>query len=172
LVDHAYLYRSMDGGKTWARHATIAKGFNETGLLAMPDGSILAAMRSAGDKANVWLTRSTDGGKTWAEPKEVSERSAHPADLALLPDGRVLMVTGFRPGPFGVRGVVGDAAGSFDWGKRFVIADDSTNSDTGYPSSVALKDGRVLTFYYAVGSKTHAEWGVHCAVAEYRPPAK
>jgi hypothetical protein len=71
-----------------------------------------------------------------------------------------------------VRGVVGDAAGNFDWARRFVVADDSTNSDTGYPSSVVLKDGRVLTFYYAVGSKTHPDWGVHCAVAEYRPPAK
>jgi hypothetical protein len=171
-VDHAYVYRSTDDGKTWARHGTIAKGFNESGLLALPDGSILAAMRSAEDKANVSVTRSTDGGKTWAEPKEVSGRLAHPADLVLLSDGRVLMVTGFRPGPFGVRGVAGDASGNFDWNKRFVIADDSTNSDTGYPSSVVLKDGRVLTFYYAVGSKTHPEWGVHCAVAEYRPPAK
>jgi hypothetical protein len=68
--------------------------------------------------------------------------------------------------------VVGDAAGNFDWGRRFVVADDSTNADTGYPSSVVLKDGRVRTFYYAVGSKTQPEWGVHCAVAEYRPPAK
>lgn len=171
-TDHSYAYRSTDHGKTWARHGTIGKGFNEAGLLALPDGSILAAMRSAGDKANVWLTRGTDGGRTWAEPKEITSPSAHPADLALLPDGRVLMVTGFRAGPFGVRGVVGDAAGNFDWARRFIVADDSTNPDTGYPSSVALKDGRVLTFYYAVGSKTRPEWGVHCALAEYRPPAE
>ena len=76
------------------------------------------------------------------------------------------------PAPSAPRGVLGDAAGNFDWGKRFVIADDSTNSDTGYPCSVLRKDGRVLTFYYAVGSKTRLEWGVHCAVAEYRPKAK
>jgi hypothetical protein len=170
-VDHSYAYRSTDHGKTWARHGTLGKGFNETGLLALADGSILGAMRSAGDKANVWATRSTDGGKTWAEAKEVTGPLAHPADLALLADGRVLMVTGFRPGPFGVRGVVSDAAGRFDWGRRFVVADDSTNSDTGYPSTVVLKDGRVLTFYYAVGSKTHPDWGVHCGVVEYHPPA-
>jgi hypothetical protein len=171
-TDHAYLYRSTDDGKTWGRHATIGKGFNETGLLRLPDGSILAAMRSAGDKANVWLTRSTDGGRTWGEPKEISQPMAHPADLALLPDGRVLLVTGFRAGPFGVRGVVGDAAGSFNWNKSFVVTDDSTNVDTGYPSSVVLKDGRVLTFYYAVGSKSHPTWGIHCGVVEYAPPEK
>ena len=47
---------------------------------------------------------------------------------------------------------------------------DSTNVDTGYPSSVVLEDGRVLTFYYAVGSKTQPQWGVHCGVVEYRVP--
>jgi hypothetical protein len=42
--------------------------------------------------------------------------------------------------------------------------------DSGYPSSVVMKDGRVLTFYYAVRSKTHPGWGVHCGVVEYTPP--
>ena len=39
-------------------------------------------------------------------------------------------------------------------------------------TTVATKDGRVLTFYYATGSKTHPDWGVHCGVVEYTPPAK
>jgi hypothetical protein len=171
-VDHSHLYRSTDNGRTWTRHATIGKNFNETGLLDLPDRTLLAAMRSAGDKANVWLSRSTDGGKTWSAPEQVSGPASHPADLARLPDGRVLMVTGYRPGPFGVRGVIGDAAGRFKWDDRFVVVNDSTNVDTGYPSSVVLKDGRVLTFYYAVGSKTHPDWGVHCGVVEYAPPGK
>jgi hypothetical protein len=171
-VDYSYLYRSTDDGKTWTRHATIGKGFNETGLLDLPDGTLLAAMRSAGDKANVWLTRSTDGGKTWSEPKGASGKAAHPADLVRLPDGRPLMVTGYRAGPFGVRGVVGTPDGRFDWTTSFPLVDDSTNVDTGYPSSVVLKDGRVLTLYYAVGSKTHPEWGVHCGVVEFTTPVK
>jgi hypothetical protein len=171
-TDHSYLYQSADHGRTWTRHATIAGGFNETGLLRLPDGAILAAMRSAGDKANVWITRSADGGKKWAAPKEVSQPMAHPADLALLPDGRVLMVTGYRAGPFGVRGVVGSEKGDFDWASRFVVSDDATNVDTGYPSSIVLPGDRVLTFYYAVGSKAHPEWGVHCVAAGYALPAK
>ena len=171
-VDYSHLYRSTDGGRTWTRHATIGKGFNETGLLDLPDGTLLAAMRSAGDKANVWLTRSADGGRSWAEPKEVSGKSCHPADLVRLADGRVLMVTGWRADPFGVRGVIGTADGALAWTKSFPIVSDSTNPDTGYPSSVALADGRVLTLYYAVGSKTHPDWGVHCGVAEFSPPPK
>lgn len=171
-VDHSYLYTSRDHGLTWKREATIGRSFNETGLLLLPSGTLLAAMRSAGDKASVSLTQSADRGRTWSEPKLITQPMAHPGDLALLPDGRVLLVSGFRNDPFGIRGVIGSADGSFDWSKHFVLSNDSTNVDTGYPSSVVLEEGRVLTFYYAVGSKTHPEWGIHCAVVEYRAPAE
>jgi hypothetical protein len=70
--DHSYLYRSSDHGKTWKRHAVIGRKFNETGLLRTPDGTLLAALRSAGDKANVSLTRSVDGGGTWSAPQPIS----------------------------------------------------------------------------------------------------
>ena len=170
--DHSYLYRSMDGGKTWTRHATIARGYNETGLLALPDGTLLAAMRSAGDKASVAIARSEDGGLTWSAPEPVSEPMAHPADLMLLADQRVLLVTGCRVPPFGVRAVIGDARGKFDWKQRVLLVGDSTNVDTGYPSSVSTKEGAVLSFYYAVGSKSHPEWGVHCGVVEWQPAAR
>ncbi len=171
-LDYSYLYRSEDNGKSWKRHGTIGKGFNETGLLELPDGKLVAAMRSAGGKANVSTTISTDGGKTWSAPNPISQALAHPADLIRLSDGRILMVTGFRAGPFGVRGVVGDSDAHFDWANRFVLVNDSTNVDTGYPSSVLLNDGRVLTFYYAVGSQSHPDWGTHCGVVEYMPGEK
>ena len=168
--DHSYLYSSSDHGMIWRRHALIGRKFNETGLLRLPDGTLLAAMRSAGDKANVSLTRSVDGGGNWSEPQSVSPPMAHPADLTLLGDGRVLLVTGYRAEPFGVRGAIGEKSGAFDGTKSFRLVGDSTNVDTGYPSSVVLADGRVLTFYYAVGSKTQPQWGVHCGVVEYRAP--
>jgi hypothetical protein len=91
---------------------------------------------------------------------------AHPGDLIPLRGGQVLLVTGFRNAPFGVRGVIGDASHTFDWRNSFALVEDSTNVDTGYPSSVRMEDGRVLTFYYAVGSTTHADWGIHCGVVE------
>ena len=171
-VDHSYLYRSTDGGRIWTRHGTIGNGFNETGLLQLQGGDLLAAMRSAGDRANVWVARTADGGRTWGKPEEVTGALAHPADLVRLLDGRVLMTCGVRAGPFGVRGLVGDAGGHFNWAERFTLVNDSTTADTGYPSSVVLTEGRVLTFYYAVGSKSHPDWGIHCGVTEYQPPAK
>ena len=170
--ENSYLYRSTDQGKTWKRHGQPGrKRFNETGLARLPSGTLLAAMRTA-DAGEVWLTRSKDGGRSWSEPRKLTPAAVHPADLVLLPDGRVLLVVGYRVGPFGVRGLVGDAMGRFDWGRRFSLVDDATSGDCGYPSSVVLKDGRVLTVYYAVRSKEHRKWGVHCGAVVYQVPAK
>jgi hypothetical protein len=167
--ENSYLYRSTDNGKTWRRYARVGRTrFNETGLLRLPSGKILAAMRStAGD---VWLTDSKDDGKTWTEPKQLTPARVHPADLVRLEDGRLLLVTGYRVGPYGVRGLVSDAAGNFDWHRRFILVNDATSSDCGYPSSVLLKDGRVLTVYYAVACKEHPQWGVHCGAVFFKPP--
>src|SRR5262245_888851 len=170
-TDNSYLYRSADHGKTWRRYATPGPGrFNETALVRLASGKLLAALRTRG-AAEVWLAASADDGKTWSEPRKLTPARVHPADLVLLPDRRVLLVTGYRVGPFGVRGLVGDRDGTFDWGRRFVLVNDAVNADCGYPSSVVLKDGRVLTVSYATGSKDHPGWGVHCGAVTYRVPA-
>lgn len=170
-TDNSYLYRSTDHGKTWARYATPGPAkFNETALVRLASGKLLAAMRThAGGE--VWVADGSAGGKTWGEPRKVTPARVHPADLVLLPDQRVLLVTGYRVGPFGVRGLVGDRDGAFDWGRRFVLVNDAVNTDCGYPSSVLLKDGRALTVYYATGSKDQPGWGVHCGAVTYRVPA-
>jgi len=90
----------------------------------------------------------------------------------VLPDQRMLLVTGYRVGPFGVRGLVGSRGGRFDRQQRFLLINDATNGYCSYPSSVLLKDGRVLTVYYAVGSKEHPSWDVHCGAVTYKVPAQ
>jgi len=166
--DCSYIYRSDDAGKAWKRFATPgARGFNETALLRLKSGALLAAMRSDSQQ-QIFLTESRDEGKTWSEPKKLTPPQVHPADMILLSDGRVLMVVGHRAGPMGVCALVGNERGEFAWDQRSFIVDDATNGDCGYPSSVLLKDGRVLTAYYAVGSKRFADWGTHCGAAVHR----
>jgi hypothetical protein len=169
--DHSYIYRSTDHGRSWRRYAECPSGqqFNETALLRLSSGKILAAMRSRRG-GQVWLSQSVDNGRTWSEPIQITPDSVHPADLAELPDGRVLMTVGYRVGPYGVRGLIGDANGSFDWRGRFLLVNDGVGADCGYPSSVVLKDGRVMTLYYANRSKEHPEWKVHCGAVFYTPP--
>ena len=137
------------------------------------------------------VTRSADGGKSWFKPTEVdvsdigagnpygknwskptrlASGSVHPADIRVLGDGHPLLVTGYRLKPYGVRGVSGDLKSTFDWQDHFVLVNDAVNTDCGDPSSVVLKDGRVLTVYYAVGSKQHPEWRVHCGSVVFGHP--
>ena len=168
--DWSYIYRSTDHGRTWSRFATPGeKRFNETSLLRLKSGELLAAMRTVAPDQDVWLARSRDEGKTWGEAVKVTPPMVHPADLEELPDGRVLLVVGERRGPFGVRGLVGTAE-KLDWADHFTVADTSTNGDCGYPSSIVLDDGRVLIVYYAVGDKQHADWGEHCAAVTFDLP--
>jgi len=170
--DHSYLYRSTDQGKSWSRYAECSSGgqFNETALVRLPSGKILAAMRSRRG-SRVWLTESGDDGNTWSEPKQITPDLVHPADMVLLPDGRVLMAVGYRVEPYGVAGLAGDAQGNFDWEQRFTLVNDAISRDCGYPSSVVLKDGRVMTLYYATRSKDHPDWKVHCGAVVYTPPS-
>ncbi len=116
-------------------------------------------------------TESADDGRTWAPLRPLTPVNIHPPDLCLLADGRVPLTMGNRIGPFGVIGMVGDAHGHFDWEQRFALVTDAVSADCGYPSSVALPDGRVVTLYYATRAKDHPDWAVHAGAVLYRPPA-
>lgn len=153
----SYILRSRDGGLTWADPTLIARAFNETGLALLPDGSLLAALRTNTPPVadHVWLSRSSDEGFTWTQPRQVTAPSEHPADLLALPDGSVLMTYGRRHEPFGVRAVVLQGDRCTD---ELIVSDDALSGDCGYPSSVRLASGRLVTAYYAAGT---SDWQVY-----------
>jgi hypothetical protein len=164
----SYLYRSTDDGVTWKPYATVAaKRFNETSVVPLRSGAMIAAMRSAAPEQAVWLSESTNLGKTWTAPIRLTPERHHPADLVELADGRVLLTVGRRTGALGVVALVSDVGGKFDWNKHVPLVADATNGDCGYPSSVVLSKDQVLTFYYAVGRRGKPEWRTHCGVIEY-----
>lgn len=166
----SYLYRSTDQGQTWKRYSTISPPrFDETGLIVLPSGRWLAGLRSSGKSANLSLAHSDDDGKTWSKPESLSPPGFYTADFLLLPDQRILLTMNRRSGPFGVVAVVGDRDGKFDWKNAFTISEDAANPDCGYPSSVLLRDGRAMTFFYAATSRSDPKLGIHCAALTYRP---
>ncbi|HMI02102.1 MAG TPA: sialidase family protein [Pedobacter sp.] len=71
-----------------------------------------------------------------------------PPHLIQLANGWIVVVYGYRREPFGERACV-----SRDEGKTWDIANEivlnnAASRDLGYPSSVQLKDGSILTVYY------------------------
>lgn len=152
----SYLLRSYDDGRTWGEPSLIGAGYNETGLLVLPDGTILAAMRGNAPDDRLVLTRSTDGGQSWSTPQTLTEPRQHPADLVQLSDGTILLTYGNRTPPYRVEGRV-SRNGGHTWLPMLLTLSghlygytitEPRRTDLGYPSSVVLPDGTGVTVYY------------------------
>ena len=153
--NQSYVFRSRDGGKTWGEPALMGAHYNETGIVRLRDGRVLAALRSE-KGGHLAITESTDQGRTWSAPRQITKDSEHPGDLIQLADGRVLLVFGQRNAPRGVHAMLSPDGRQWEGARRFVLADDAPNGDCGYPSSVEVAKGRIATIYYQVEDPKNA----------------
>ena len=147
--NESWLFRSKDNGKTWGEPTLMGKRYNETGIAALRDGRVLAALRSE-KGGHLAITESKDQGKTWSAPVQITKDSEHPGDLIQLRDGRVLLTYGERNAPRGVHALLSADGTTWDNSKPIILADDAPNGDCGYPSSVEVGDGQIVTLYYQV----------------------
>lgn len=154
---HAYIVEeSRDDGRTWKVIATIAQpaGFaanlGEPHLVELASGKILGMFRNEPKnrtKCFLLQCESMDGGKTWTSLHDTGIWG-YPPHLIQLKNGWVLVSYGYRRAPFGERACI-----SRDEGKTWdleneVILNGAPGGDLGYPSSVQLNDGSILTVYY------------------------
>ena len=165
----AFCYSSDDDGVSWGRPVAIQEGnTNETALLCLDDGCMLAAVRTLGDQ-HLRLFRSDDAGETWIDEGPLTTMHQHPAHLVRLADGRVLLTYGLRnPDLHGVGYRLSGDAGK-TWGQPRILVDLECPADCGYPSSVQNADGTIVTAYYA--SRTPAHTRYHMGVVRWRAEA-
>jgi len=155
-------FRSDDDGKTWERGAIIGPRHNETDIFPLANGQWLAAARI--DKME--LIRSTDNGASWSQAVPVTIRNEINGHLTRLKDGRLLLSYGVRvPNRRGVCAKLSSDEGK-TWGKPVRLADSVKNADCGYPSSVQLKNGNIVTAWYSKHSTEHE--GYHMGVTIWR----
>lgn len=160
----ADFFRSSDGGRTWEVQGAIGEGINETAPLHLGEGHWLAAARTQQDRV-LRLCRSEDNGITWTNEGPITDPKQMPGHLLRLPDGRILLAVGDRrEGHLGVMARVSDDEGK-TWGPFFRLVH-MQNEDGGYPSSVALEDGSILTAYYSKHSELYD--GYCMAVVRWR----
>jgi hypothetical protein len=152
------LFRSSDNGRTWGDCTLFSLGVcdEEVALLELPSGRLLSALRGGGIQgAATWVSESDDAGRTWSRPaRKITDEWHHPADLLLLSDGAVLMTFGSRHPPFGVRALLShDQGRTWDNHHAIVFVDNCDGTDCGYPTTIGLPDGFLLTVYYRTSSK-------------------
>lgn len=124
---------------------------HEPDVLELPNGELLGALRvHTGNPFTIYLCRSSDGGVTWTEPQPTGIDGS-PPHLMLHSSGAVIMTYARRAEPYSERAVI-----SYDGGKSFgkeIILSTGKNDDLGYPSTVELDDGSLLTVYYQYDSR-------------------
>lgn len=147
--------KSIDDGITWKVIGQIplpplAKSIAEPHVIELPSGKLVAMIRNESKEFHhgfLLQSESFDGGKTWSVAKETGIWG-YPPHLALLNNNVLLVTYGRRKAPFSQRACL-----SYDEGKTWdldneIILADAFNGDMGYPASVQLKDGSILSVYY------------------------
>jgi len=141
--------RSADGGRSWQPPTPIARAdgrlFEEPAAAVLDDGTVLMMLRESVSD-HLYQCRSHDDGASWTEPSDTGVVGC-PPHLCQLTDGRLLCTYGFRYFPYEIRCVV-SADGGATWGDPVTIRTSLGSMDIGYPSSVELPGGRILTVYY------------------------
>jgi sialidase-1 len=128
--------------------------FGEPHIVQLPAGRVVMMIRATAmpyddmdARCVLWETYSDDNGKTWAQPL-ATPLWGFPPHLLLLSDGRVLCSYGYRRPPFGQRVCISPDGITWNVSDEIVLREDAPNADLGYPASVEIEPGAILTVYY------------------------
>ena len=81
------------------------------------------------------------------------------------------MTHGERNRPMGIQAMISHDGGK-TWSRKdkLALAWKSPNWDTGYPSSLLRRDGKILTVYYQVENLDNAPQSTSCSALIWQPP--
>ena len=120
----------------------------EPHALELPNGTIIVHIRVQGGCFTVYQSESFDGGRSFTAPHRLLQpNGGSPAHLLMHSSGKLVSVYGYRNAPYGIRYMVSEDMGE-SWKTDLVLTDAHLTADLGYPASVELPGGRLLTVYY------------------------
>ncbi len=166
-IRSAWRLRSTDGGQTWPEREDIISDnvyisgttdwpslqpfFREACVLQLSASHLLAATRRSDPAEHVVLVESEDAGMTWSEPRDFLAPGEIHGHLLALSDGRLLCTYARHQLPRGIFAVLSDDQGK-TWDTDHPVQLAHTLADFfGWPTSVQMPDGTILTSYTIKG---------------------
>ena len=123
-------------------------------MLQLKTGRVIMMIRSTAHPYNdqdprcvLWESYSDDNGKTWVAPF-ATPIWGFPPHLVFFNDGRLLCTYGYRRPPFGERACLSVDGVKWNPQDEVVLHNEAPNGDLGYPASIEIEPGVVLTVYY------------------------
>lgn len=126
--------------------------FCEPHCIELADGTVLCHIRVQQDGYKLFTlyeARSHDGGRTWTEPRQfLDDTAGAPSHLMYLKDGTLVCSYGRRNEPYDIRVIASKDDGK-TWSSPATLYTTPHSRDLGYPSTVELTNGELLTVFYA-----------------------
>ncbi len=154
--------QSTDDGQSWqlissiplSKEDDITKA-HEPHAVELNNGKLLVMFRyNPSDHSQSYLrqSESSDGGRTWTSSHK-TDIWGYPPHLVQLKNSWILNTYGVRKEPYGEKACISkDGGKTWETGKEIMISP-AMNGDLGYPASLQLDDGSILTVYYQIDKK-------------------
>lgn len=159
---HCGCYESIDQGHSWQlkgrllyrpdtkrdSYAAVRDGFTEPASLILPDGELLAILRTTDGHGDgpLYQTRSTNGGVDWSPPEVMRSYGVMPRLLRL--GNGVLVLSSGRPGADLSFSLDGRGETWTDPARLVSVTSEGNQDDScGYTSLLALDDNSFLVAY-------------------------
>lgn len=147
-------------------------GFDEIGFLAndsdnnwvepyafaLSDTDIIVHIRvenAEKDIGTIYQTESHDGGKTFSPARPIGLERGFPSHIMRHSNGMMIASYGYRRKDMGERVMFSKDCGK-TWIADYILCDDSKVWDLGYPSTVELSNGELMTVYYQYNEDVEA----------------
>jgi hypothetical protein len=129
-------------------------GLCEIGLRQLRDGRIIAHIRN-NRRFNIYQVVSFDDGRTWTDPKQILPNyGGAPSHMLEMPDGTIVATYGYRSTkPYCLKVMFSKDKGE-TWDTGYHLYENNFSPDLAYPSSLLLKNGNILTVFYARAQET------------------
>ena len=125
--------------------------FYEPHAIQLADGKIICHLRVENAEETIFTlyqTVSLDNGVTWSKPRQiVRDDSGAPGHLFMHSSGTLISTFSHRKRPYGIWAVFSEDNGE-TWSDEVILHHGYDTDDLGYPSTIELDNGDLITAFY------------------------